>query len=158
MNHLKKFEELDYSTYKSASSKIKDLGQKDKALAMMSHANDMEKKKIDHYRFDMLVGEVKSVPNATFKSLSISRESNAFTILAVFESGENNSHRVNSVLHPDGSLEWKDNNKFANRKSTNNFLIVVKALANYQPDFVKLLEELHLKSEELTIMSRTYYI
>lgn len=157
MKHLKKFEELDYSTYTSAADKLASFGQKTRSSELRSHGVEMERKKIENYSFDILVGEVKTVPNAKFKSLSIVRESQAYSLVSIFESSAG-THRVSSILNDDGTIMWRDNNKFSNRKSVNNFSIVLKLLSKYQPDFVKLLEELGLTTDQLQIVHRTFYI
>ena len=45
---------MNYSTYISAAEKLSSFGQKQKALLFIKHANDLEKKKIDDLKFNIL--------------------------------------------------------------------------------------------------------
>jgi hypothetical protein len=58
MKNLKKFEELDYSTYMSAADKMAGYGQVKKAEEVKSHAKNMAMSVIKNVRFDILVGNV----------------------------------------------------------------------------------------------------
>src|ERR1035437_3820177 len=93
MKHLKTFEELNYSTYRSAANKIAKHGQKSRAIDIMSHATAMEHKNIKSMTFDILVGEAKVFPGAKFEKLMVSREKGEIGIMMVFKS-ENNNHNV----------------------------------------------------------------
>ncbi len=158
MKHLRKFEELDYNTYVTTSDKLHNLGQKERAKKVRIHGAEMEKRKIEQYRFDILVGESKVFKNAEFISLNVLREKTAYSIVCHFLSESNNTHRVCATIESDGTITWRDYNKFADRKSVNNFLIILKALANYQPDFVSMLSEMGITTEQLKISARTFYI
>lgn len=158
MKHLRKFEELDYSTYKSAADKLQSLGQKGKAKDMMSHAIEHEKQKTNMFSFNILVGDVKTFPDAKFVSLDVARESQAYSLIAVFKSGENNTHTVRAVISRDGAITWREGgNKFADRKSTNDFLKLIKMVSHYQESLIKLLDEMKLTTDQLSIVSRTFY-
>lgn len=157
MKHLRKFEELDYSTYTNAASRLKQHGQRAKALKLSSHADDMEMKKINQMSFDVLVGETRPFNDAKFKSVGVLRESGAKGVVCIFESG-NNTHRVLSTINNDGSVVWRDYNKFANRKSVNEYQKLLRMLGEFQPEVKKLLEEMSLTPESLTVVSRTFYI
>lgn len=158
MKHLKKFEELDYDTYTSAAGKFQDLGQKERAKKLREHGAEMERKKIDEYKFNILVGEVRTYNDATFKSLDILREKTAYSIVCNFHSEPNNAHRVCATIGQDGTISWRDYNKFADRKSVNNFLTILKILGSYQPNFVGMLNEMNLTPAQLKLSSRTFYI
>jgi hypothetical protein len=41
---------MNYSTYISAAEKLSSFGQKQKALALINHANDLERKKINELK------------------------------------------------------------------------------------------------------------
>ncbi len=157
MKHLIKFEELDYSTYASAANKIKQHGQSDRATKISSHSIEMESKKIKDMSFDILVGP-KEFPGAKFHSIQVLRESSSKGILMIFESGNTNTHKILATVKDDGSVVWRDYNKFANRRSVNEYQKALKLLANFQQDFKKMIDEMGLSPESLTIVPRTFYI
>jgi len=59
---------MNYSTYISAAEKLSSLGQKQKALNFINHANELERKKINELKFNILVGEVRPFKDAKFHS------------------------------------------------------------------------------------------
>jgi hypothetical protein len=157
MRYLRKFEELDYSTYMDASNRMKQHGQISKGEKLSSHAENMEMKKINQMSFDVLVGETRPFNDAKFKSVSVLRQSGAKGIVCIFESG-NNTHRIFSTINPDGSIVWRDSNKFVNRKSVNEYEKLVKKLATFHPEVKKLLDEMNLTPDKLKVVARTFYI
>ena len=157
MKHLRKFEELDYSTYSSAAAKLKQHGQKARAAKLSSHAEEMEMKRINQMSSDILVGETRPFNDAKYKSVNVLRESGAKGIVCIFESG-NNTHRVLSTINADGSVIWRDYNKFANRKSVNEYQKLLRMLGEFQPEVKKLLEEMNLTPDSLKVVPRTFYI
>lgn len=157
MRHLKKFEELDYSTYTKAADKLAQHGQKARAEKIRAHASERELESVKRMTFDILVGETRSFNDAKFKSASTIRESGSKGILCIFESGTN-THRVFSTINPDGSVVWRDYNKFANRKSVNEYQKLIRLLSTFQPEIKKLLEEMNLTPEKLIVVSRSFYI
>lgn len=157
MKHLRKFEELNYSTYTNAAVRLSQHGQRAKALKLSSHAQEMEMKKINQMSFDILVGETRPFNDAKYKSVNVLRESGAKGIVCIFESG-NNTHRVLSTINNDGTVVWRDYNKFANRKSVNEYQKLLRMLGEFQPEVKKLLEEMNLEPSSLTVVSRTFYI
>ena len=44
---------MNYSTYISAAEKLSSLGQKQKALILIDHANNQERKKINELKFNI---------------------------------------------------------------------------------------------------------
>ena len=158
MKHLRKFEELDYSTYLSAADKLASHGQKNKADRLRGHADEMEMKKINQMSFDILVGETRSFPDAKFSKATISREKNAYGVMCIFTSEPNHTHRVYATINSDGSVDWREYNKFANRKSVNEYQKLLKLLATFQPDLKKLLDEMGLEPSQLKVTSRTFYV
>jgi hypothetical protein len=158
MKHLRKFEELDYSTYKSAADKLSQYGQKSRAEKIRLHAEEMEMNKINELSFDILVGETRIFNNAKFFKATVSRESNANGILCIFTSEPNNTHRVLATLNKDGSVAWREYNKFANRKSVNDYQKLLKMLANFNEEIKKLLIEMNLTPDDIKVISRTFYI
>lgn len=158
MKHLRKFEELDYSTYKSAADKLSHHGQKSRAEKLRSHAEEMEMNKINELSFDILVGETRAFNNAKFFKATVSRESNSNGILCIFTSEPNNTHRVFATLNEDGSVVWREYNKFVNRKSVNDYQRLLRMLANFNVEIKKLLTEMNLTPDSLKVVSRTFYI
>jgi hypothetical protein len=158
MKHLSKFEELDYSTYTSAATKLFGHGQKARAEKVKSHAAEIEKKKIDQLSFDILVGDTKTFHDAKFQSVQINRERESKAILITFTSGNNNTHRVSATVNSDGTIVWRDNNKFANRKSVNNYQKAIKLLSEFHPEVIKMLDDMGLNASDLSVISRTFYI
>jgi hypothetical protein len=71
MKHLRKFEELDYSTYMSAADKMAGYGQVKKAEEVKAHAKNMSMMLIKNMEFDILVGNVKEFPMAKFLNARI---------------------------------------------------------------------------------------
>ncbi len=157
MKHLKKFEELNYSTYTSAADKLAKHGQKSRSIDIMTHANEMEHKSIKSMTFDILVGETRTFNDAKFEKMMVSREKEAIGIAVIFKS-DSNTHSVLSTLNKDGSVVWKESNKFANRISVNKFQKVLRVLAAFQPDFKKLLDEMGILPENIKVVPRTFYI
>ena len=147
---------MNYSTYISAAEKLSSFGQKQRALSLIKHANELEEKKINEFDFDILVGEVKTFSSAKFDSVRVLREKEGNTIMCIFKSG-NNTHRINSTMKNDGSLLWSDGNLFVNRKSVNNFNKLLNHLKNYQKDVKKVLTDLALDNKDISIINRTYY-
>lgn len=147
---------MNYSTYISAAEKLSSFGQKQRALSLIKHANELEEKKINEFDFDILVGEVKTFSCAKFDSVRVLREKEGNTIMCIFKSG-NNTHRINSTMKNDGSLLWSDGNLFVNRKSVNNFNKLLNHLKNYQKDVKKVLTDLALDNKDISIINRTYY-
>jgi YD repeat-containing protein len=158
MKHLRKFEELDYSTYISAADKLSQYGQKTKADRLKSHADQMEMNRINEISFDILVGETRVFNNAKFIKANVSRESNANGILCVFNSEPNNTHRIFATINKDGTVVWRDYNKFANRKSVNDYQRLLKMIANFNVEIKKLLSEMNLTPADIKVESRTFYI
>ena|ERR1035437_1286484 len=156
MKNLKKFEELDYSTYSSASKKLKSFGQEGKADKMIKHAESREKEKINDYSFDLLIGNVKVIPDAKFDSIDVMKEKTANSITGYFNA-PGNKYRIKAIISNDGMITWSDGNKFSNRKSANNYLIVIKAVARYEVKFKKLLEEMKITADDLKLSYRTFY-
>ena len=147
---------MNYSTYISAAEKLSAFGQKQRALCLIKHANELEEKKINDFDFDILVGEVKTFSSAKFDSVRVLREKEGNTIMCIFKSG-NNTHRINSTVKNNGSLLWSDGNLFVNRKSVNNFNKLLNHLKNYQKDVKKVLTDLALDNKDISIINRTYY-
>lgn len=158
MKHLRKFEELDYSTYMSAADKLAAHGQKGKSDRLRGHAEEMEMKRINEMSFDILVGETRTFNDAKFSKATISREKNAYGIMCIFNSEPNHTHRVYATINNDGSIDWREYNKFANRKSVNEYQKLLKLLASFQPEVKKLLAEMKLDSSQLRVVSRTFYV
>lgn len=147
---------MNYSTYISAAEKLSAFGQKQRALCLVKHANELEEKKINEFDFDILVGEVKTFSSAKFDSVRVLREKEGNTIMCIFKSG-NNTHRINSTVKNNGSLLWSDGNLFVNRKSVNNFNKLLNHLKNYQKDVKKVLTEMSLDGKDISVITRTYY-
>lgn len=158
MKHLKKFEELDYSTYMNASKEVTSMGQSKKGEEFRKHAKEMEMKKINTMSFDILVGDVRTFNDAKYISTDIIREVGAKGFIVNFESSGGNTHRVFTTLNSDGSVVWRDYNKFSNRKSVNEFQSLLQMISSFQPDMIKMLDEMNLKPENLKVVQRTFYI
>lgn len=157
MKHLRKFEELDYSTYMSAADKMSGYGQTKRAEDVKSHAKKMAMMVIDNMEFDILVGNVKEYPKAKFESARIFKSGIAWSLQVVFTSG-NNTHMISSRVTNEGEISWQEGNKFMNRKSAIKFGQLIEQLCNFQPDFVGFLKESDLKSGDLKLIQRTYYL
>ena len=97
MKHLRKFEELDYSTYMSAADKISSYGQTDRAEEIKTHAVNMARQIIDSMSFGILVGNVRPFPNAKFHTARIFKSGTAYTLQVIFKS-DDNTHIVTSSI------------------------------------------------------------
>lgn len=157
MKYLRKFEELKYSTYSSAVDKLSQYGQKSRAERIKSHAEEMELLHINDMKFDILVGESRTFPGAKYQSVQVMRETASKAILMVFSSGDN-THRVLANINADGTIVWRDFNKFANRRSVNEYQRAIRLLASFNPAVKKLVDEMGLSPESLNVVSRTFYI
>ena len=148
---------MNYSTYASAAEKLSSFGQKQKALALIKHASDLELKKINDLKFNILVGEVRPFKDAKFHSAQIIREREANTIMCIFQS-DVNTHRINAKIKPGGEVQWSDGNLFLDRQSVKSYERLLDYLTNYQNDVQKLLSEIELKKDDLKVVNRTFYI
>lgn len=164
MNYIKKFEELDYSTYISAADRLSQHGQKSRAEKIKSHAVSGEMKKINDMSFDILVGDSRVFNNAKFHSVQVMREKNANGVMMIFTSdpssgrGSSNTHKVLSTINNDGSVTWRDFNKFASRRSVNDYQTALRKISEIQPDIKKMMEDMNLSPSDLRVVSRTFYI
>ena len=157
MKHLRKFEELDYSTYMSAADKLAAYGQTDRAKEIRSHAVDMSRKEIDSMTFGILVGNVRPFPDAKFTSLDIFKSGSGWIMNSVFQSG-NNTHKVTSSVSPTGDITWMEGNKFLDRKSVKNFEELIVILCDVQDDLKGFLSENGLEPKNFKTVLRTFYI
>jgi hypothetical protein len=157
MKHLRKFEELDYSTYMSAADKLAGYGQTDRAKELRNHAFDMSRKEIDNITFGILVGGVRPFPDAKFTSLEIFKSGSGWIMNAIFQSG-NNTHKVTSSVSETGEITWMEGNKFLDRKSVMNFQKILVKLCNSQDDLQTFLSENGLNPEDLKPILRTFYV
>lgn len=157
MKHLRKFEELDYSTYMSAADKLAGYGQTDRAKEIRSHAVDMSRKEIDNMTFGVLVGGVRPFPDAKFTSLDIFKSGSGWIMNSVFQSG-NNTHKVTSSVSPAGEITWMEGNKFLDRRSVLNFQKMIVKLCESQDDLQGFLSENGLIPEDLKPVLRTFYV
>jgi hypothetical protein len=148
---------MNYSTYASAAEKLASFGQKQKALALIKHASDLEQKKINDLKFNILVGEVRPFKDAKFHSAQVLREREANTIMCIFQS-DANTHRINAKIKPGGEVQWSDGNLFLDRQSVKSYERLLDCLTNYQSDVQKLLSEIELKKDDLKVVNRTFYI
>ena len=106
MKHIRKFEELDYSTYISAADKLEDFGQIDRAKELRTHAVNMSRREVDSMTFGILVGDIRPFPEAKFHEMSLFRSGESFLLRTIFNSG-NNTHRIDSVVNPKtGDVTW----------------------------------------------------
>lgn len=156
MKHLRKFEELDYSTYMSAADKIASYGQTNRAEEIKTHAVNMARKIIDSMSFGILVGNVRPFPNAKFHSGRIFKSGTAYTLQVIFKS-DDNTHIVTSKVSDNGEISWTDGNRFMNRGSAIKFQQLVQQLGKFQSDFVSFLEEHDLKTDDFKVVLRTFY-
>jgi hypothetical protein len=156
MKHLRKFEELEHSTYISAADKISSYGQTDRAAEIRSHANKMARMIIDNMTFGILVGSVRTFPSAKFDNGRIFKSGNAYTLQVIFKS-DDNTHIVTSKVTNDGEITWTDGNKFMNRGSAIKFQQLVQQLGKFQSDFVSFLNEYDLKTDDFKVVLRTFY-
>jgi hypothetical protein len=157
MKHLRKFEELNYSTYMSAADKLAGYGQTDRAKELRDHAVDMSRKAIDSMTFGILVGGVRPFPDAKFTSLDIFKSGSGWVMNSIFQSG-NNTHKVTSSVSPDGDITWREGNKFLDRKSVLNFQKMIVKLCESQDDLQSFLSESGLSPEDLKPVLRTFYV
>lgn len=148
---------MNYSTYASAAEKLSSFGQKQKALTLLKHANELEQKKINDLKFNILVGEVRPFKDAKFHSAQVLREREANTIMCIFQS-DVNTHRINAKIKPGGEVQWSDGNLFLDRQSVKSYERLLDYLTNYQNDVQKLLSEIELKKDDLKVVNRTFYI
>ena len=158
MKHLRKFEELDYSTYMSAADKMANYGQVKKSEEVKAHAKNMYMMIIKNMEFDILVGNVKEFPMAKFISARIFKSGTAWTLQTMFESNGGYTHNVISKVTNEGEVSWQEGNKFMNRKSVIKFGQLIEQLCLFQPDFVGFLKEYNLNSGDLKLIQRTYYL
>lgn len=158
MKHLRKFEELQYSTYMSAADKMVGYGQSKKAEEIKSHAKKMAMMVIENMEFDVLVGGVKEFPKAKFYSARIFKSGNAWTLQVIFQSEGDYKHSIMSKVTEGGEISWQEGNKFMNRKSTIKFGQLIEQLCQFQSDFLGFLKEYKLNSGDLKLIQRTYYI
>lgn len=158
MKHLRKFEELDYSTYMRAADKMAGYGQTKKSEEVKSHAKKMAMMVIKNMDFDILVGSVKEFPNAKFHTARIFKSGTAWTLQVIFQSEGNYTHSITSKVTEGGEISWQEGNKFMNRKSTIKFGQLIEQLCQYQPDFVGFLKDYNLNSGDLKLIQRTYYL
>jgi len=158
MKHLRKFEELDYSTYMSAADKMAGYGQTKKAEEVKTHAKNMAMMLIKNMDFDILVGSVKEFPKAKFLNARIFKSGTAWALQVMFESDGGYTHNVMSKATQDGEIIWQEGNKFMNRKSAIKFGQLIEQLCLFQPDFVGFLKECNLNSADIKLIQRTYYL
>ena len=156
MKHLRKFEELNYSTYMSAADKLSGFGQTARSKEVKDHAVNMSRKVVDDMTFGIMVGDVKPFPDAKFTSLDIFRTGEGWTLQAVFQSG-NNTHRIGCSVSNTGEVAWRDGNKFIDRKSVVKFQKAIISLAHSQDELVNYLKETGLQPEDLRLVQRTFY-
>ena len=149
---------MKYSTYVSASEKVASLGQNLLAKKFIEHANLIEQKKIEGLKFDILVGKVKAFLDAKFNSVRVIREKEAITVMFIFTSGQNNTHRINCTLRKNGEIVWCDGNLFKNRVSVKNFTKLFYHLTNYNKDIRNILKESGISVDSLNVVNRTFYI
>ena len=97
---------MNYTTYISAAEKLMTFGQKNKANSLIEHANKIEERKISELKFNILVGEVKEFKDAKFTEARVLREKEANTIMFIFKSGNDNTHRINTTINKDGSINF----------------------------------------------------
>ena len=150
MKHLRKFEELDYSTYMSAADKLSAFGQVARSKEVKDHAVNMSRKVVDDMTFGIMVGDVKPFPEAKFTT------GEGWTLQAVFQSG-NNTHRIGCSVSDIGEIIWRDGNKFIDRKSVVKFQKSIISLAHSQIELVGYLKETGLQPEDLRLIQRTFY-
>lgn len=157
MKHLRKFEELDYSTYISAADKLAGYGQTKRAEELRAHAQTMSRKMADEETFGILVGEVRPFPSAKFSDLTIFRTSeNSWCLRGIFKSGES-THRIDCNVSRDGQITWKEGNKFLDKKSVMKFQKVIIELSKSQDDFKDFFRLTGLTSDSLILVLRTFY-
>lgn len=156
MKHLRKFEELDYSTYMSAADKMASYGQTARAEVVRKHAITMARKVIDSMVFGILVGGVRTFPDAKFESARIFKAGTAWSLQVIFSSAQN-THSVNCRVLENGEITWAEGNKFMNRGSALKFQQLIQQLSKFQPDFLGFLNEYGLEIEDIKVVLRTFY-
>ena len=156
MKHLRKFEELNYSTYMSFADKVSALGQKAKSKEAKDHAVNISRKVVDDMTFGIMVGDIKPFPEAKFTSLDIFKTGEGWTLQAIFQSG-NNTHRIGCSVSNTGEVAWRDGNKFIDRKSVDKFEEAIISLAHTQDELVNYLKETGLQPKNLRLIKRTFY-
>jgi hypothetical protein len=157
MKHLRKFEELNYSTYMSFADKVAAKGQSELADEARYHAVNISRKPIDKMTFGILVGGVRPFPDAKFTSSEIFKSGSGWIMNSVFQSG-NNTHKVTSAVSSTGDITWMEGNKFLDRKSVRNFEKMIVILCESQDDLKGFLSENSLKPEDFKTDIRTFYI
>ena len=158
MKHIRKFEELDYSTYISAADKLEDFGQIDRAKELRTHAVNMSRRDVDEMTFGILVGDVRPFPEAKFQEMSLFRSGESLLLRTIFNSG-NNTHRIDSVVNPKtGDVTWSEGNKFLEKRSAMKFQKLVEAISQNQDDFQSFFVENKLTSTDLKVVFRTFYL
>lgn len=156
MKHIRKFEELDYSTYISAADKLDQFGQTKKADELRDHAVNMSRKFADENTFGILVGDVRPFPDAKFESLSIFKAGDSWCLRGIFHSGSA-THRIDSTVNPNGEIVWKEGNKFLDKKSCIKYQTVISDLCKIQDDFDLYFSQTGLIPEDLKLVLRTFY-
>jgi hypothetical protein len=158
MKHIRKFEELDYSTYISAADKLDDFGQTDRAKELRTHAVNMSRREVDEMTFGILVGGVRPFPEAKFQEMSLFKSGDVWLMRTIFNSG-NNTHRIDSVIDPKtGDVVWSDGNKFLDKRSVMKFQKLVSAISKNQEDFKSFFVENKINSTDLKVVFRTFYV
>jgi hypothetical protein len=148
---------MNYSTYISAAEKLSSFGQKQKAMKLIDHANDLERKKINNLKFNILVGEVRPFKDAKFHSALILKEKEANTIMCIFQS-DTNTHRISAKIKQGGEIRWSDGNLFLDRQSVKSYERLLDHLTNYRNDVQKLLGEIETKRDDIKVVNRSFYI
>ena len=149
---------MNYTTYISAAEKLNTLGQKKLANSFIEHANKIEERKISELKFNILVGEVKAFKDAKFAEARVLREKEANTIMLIFKSGNDNTHRINTTINKDGSVKWQSGNLFLDRYSVKNFDKLLRHITNYQKDIINVLAGMSIDKKDINLVNRTFYI
>ena len=149
---------MNYTTYISAAEKLITFGQKNKANSFIEHANKIEKRKISELKFNILVGEVKAFEDAKFIEARVLREKESNTIMFIFKSGNDNTHRINTTINKDGSVKWQSGNLFLDRYSVKNFDKLLRHITNYQKDIISVITAMSISKEAINLVNRTFYI
>lgn len=149
---------MNYTTYISAAEKLNTFGQKKLANSFIEHANEIEKRKISELKFNILVGEVKAFRDAKFTEARVLREKEANTIMLIFKSGNDNTHRINTTINKDGSVKWQSGNLFLDRYSVKNFDKLLRHITNYQKDIINVLAGMSIDKKDINLVNRTFYI
>ena len=149
---------MNYTTYISAAEKLSTLGQKKIASSFIEHANKIEERKISELKFNILVGETKPFKDAKFTEARVLREKEANTIMFIFKSGNDNTHRINTTINKDGSVKWQSGNLLLDRHSVKNLDKLLKHISNYKKDIVKVLGDMKIDKKNLKVINRTFYI